>query len=60
MSFVSADCLRFVDVNPSGGKAATEELVPANFMLAFDEEVIDFRIVCDGDVGCWPMGKAMK
>ena len=45
-----------MDVNPFGSKAAIEELVPADLMLAFHEEVVEFGIVCGGDVGCLPRG----
>ena len=53
-------CLCFMDVNPFGGKAAIEELVPADLLLAFNEEVVDFGIMCGGDGGCWPIGKTME
>ena len=49
-----------MDINPLGGKAAIKELIPADLLLAFDKEVIDFWIVCGGNVGGWPIGKAMK
>ena len=36
VSFVSAECLRFVDVNPFGGEAAIKEMLPTNAMLTTD------------------------
>ena len=56
VSFVFADCLRFVDVNPFGGEAAIKELVPADLLLAFNNKMVYFGIVCGGDVGCLPRG----
>ena len=60
VSFVDARCLCFVDVNQFGGKAAIEELVPADLLLALNEEVVDFGIMCGGNGGCWPIGKTME
>ena len=56
VSFVCACCLCFMDVNPFGSKSAIEELVPADLMLAFNKKVVNFGIVCGGDMGCLPRG----
>jgi len=44
-----------VDVDPLCCKAAIEEMLPANLLLASDEVLEGVGVIGNVDVGCWPM-----